>query len=159
MSLFLWMLRHGEAERETRHDPDRVLTEPGRAAAAAAGAVLATLAPRPLRLLCSPYARAQQTAAAALQSLPGLRIETVDWLTPDTPPLTTLKHLTAIHDESVLLVAHQPLLGDLLGLLVEGDTYTALSLPTAALAGVELPITAVGYGALRYLLTPPHDKP
>lgn len=158
MSLFLWMLRHGEAERETRHDPDRVLTELGRADAVAAGAVLAACEPPPLRVLCSPYARAQQTAVAALQSLPGLKIETVDWLVPDTPPLTTLKHLTAIHDEAVLLVAHQPLLGDLLGLLIEGDAYAAPALPTAALAGVELPITAVGYGTLRYLHTPPHDK-
>ena len=158
MSLFLWMLRHGEAERQTRHDPDRVLTDLGRNDAAAAGQMLATLTPQPQRLLCSPYARAQQTAVAAQTSLPGLRIETVDWLTPDTPPLTTLKHLTAIHEESILIVAHQPLLGDLLGLLIEGDAGAAPDLPTAALTGVELPITAVGYGTLRYLHTPPHDK-
>jgi phosphohistidine phosphatase len=158
MSLFLWMLRHGEAERETRRDPDRVLTAQGRIDATAAGTLLAALAPRPRRLLCSPYVRAQQTATAVLPALSGLRIETVDWLTPDTPPLTALKHLTAIYDESVLLVAHQPLLGDLLGLLIEGDAGAAPPLPTAALVGVDLPITAVGYGALRYLLTPPHDK-
>ncbi len=157
MSLFLWMLRHGEAERETRHDPERALTGLGRADAVAAGQLLATLTPRPQRVLCSPYVRAQQTAAAALSALPDLPIETVDWLTPDTPPLTTLKHLSAIHDESVLIVAHQPLLGDLLALLIDDETATAL--PTAALAGVELPITAVGYGTLRCLHLPPHDKP
>lgn len=158
MSLFLWLLRHGDAERNTRHDPERALTELGRADAAAAGAVLAASAPLPQRLLCSPYKRAQQTAVAVLDALPTLTIETVDWLTPDTPPLITLKHLTAIHDESVLLVAHQPLLGELLGLLLEGDADAAPPLPTAALAGIELPITAVGYGTLRYLHIPPHGK-
>ena len=155
MSLFLWMLRHGDAERATRHDPERALTELGRADATAAGRLLAAAAPQPLRLLCSPYLRAQQTAQAVLASLPELRIETVDWLTPDTPPLTTLKHLTAIHEASILIVAHQPLLGDLLALLT--DDESAAALPTAGLAGVELPITAVGYGTLRQLQTPPHE--
>lgn len=147
MSLHLWVLRHGEAFARAASDAERELTERGRADAHAAGLWLAAAAERPQRVLCSPYRRAQQTAAAVLESLPGLRAQTVDWLTPDTEPLVALKHLSPLLGP-VLIVSHQPLVGALVGLLATGEREAAPPLPTAALAELDVPLCTAGWGRL-----------
>lgn len=154
MSLHLWILRHGEAERVARSDAERELTERGAADATRAGEWLAQQAACPQRLLASPYRRAQQTATCVQRALPSLAIETVDWLTPDDNPLSVAKQLSALAG-SVLLVSHQPLVGALVGVLVYGSVEDALPLPTAGLAEIDVPMTAPGFASLRSLRSPP----
>lgn len=148
MSLRLWILRHGEAEAYRADDPGRALVARGCDDAAAAGRWLAAADQRPRRLLCSPYLRAQQTAQAVLASLPELSLETVDWLVPDAQPFTAVKHLSAIFDTPLLLVSHQPLVSDLISVLVRGDVGAGPALATASLAEIDLPLTAAGFGSL-----------
>jgi phosphohistidine phosphatase len=77
-----------------------------------------------------------------------VQLETVDWLVPDAAPLTVVKHLSAIFDTPLLLVSHQPLVGDLVSVLVQGEAGAGPALPTAALAELDLPLVAAGFGAL-----------
>jgi len=149
--MFIWILRHGEAERHTQHDPDRALTERGALEARAAGAWLAGVVAPELCVIASPYRRAQQTARAALEALPPLAIATADWLTPDVDPGEALRQLAQWRAAQVLLVSHQPLVSALAGLLIRGDYRAGPPLGTASLAELEAPVVAPGCATLRSL--------
>jgi phosphohistidine phosphatase len=148
--MHLWILRHGEAERETRRDPERTLTELGSSDARAAGEFLAgvgrSTAPR---FLASPYVRAQQTAQCALESFPGTPLQTVDWLIPDADPLAALQALADLPaGDEVVLVSHQPLVSALGGLLAAGDFRAGPAMGTASLAEFELELVGRGSATL-----------
>jgi len=64
----IWIFRHGEAERQTANDPDRVLTERGEHDARAAGQWLAGVATSQLQIFASPYQRALPAPAAKASS-------------------------------------------------------------------------------------------
>ena len=140
----IWILRHGEAERETRYDPERALTERGREDAKAAGIFLSGIVAASLHIYASPYKRAQQTAEAAAQALPNQRIATMDWLTPDTEPQIILRALEQLPRNDILLVSHQPLVSTLLGVLISGDYRAGPAMHTASLA--ELAVDHIGIG-------------
>lgn len=150
----IWILRHGEAERETRHDPERVLTARGHDDATAAGIFLSGVVSASLQVCASPYKRAQQTAQAAVQALPQQRIATVDWLTPDNDPPIVLRALEQLSPKSklprddILLVSHQPLVSALIGVLISGDYRAGPPMHTASLAELELDAIGVGCAKL-----------
>lgn len=156
--MHLWILRHGEAERETKRDSERALTELGRGDARRAGEFLAgayagRAAPR---FLASPYRRAQQTAQCALQAFPDVSLQTVDWLIPDTDPLIALQALAKMPaGDELVLVSHQPLVSALGGLLATGDYRAGPPMGTASLAEFELEIVDRGCATLRSLRHPP----
>lgn len=131
----LWVLRHGEAEPHgTRPDPDRALTAHGREEVLRSAAQLIG---KPLSAIyASPYLRAQQTAQRVREAL-GFEPEliTVDWLTPETQPQKVLEHLN--DQDDVLLVSHNPLVGNLLGLLQHGHLQQPEQVQTAGLAELE----------------------
>lgn len=145
----IWILRHGEAERETRYDPDRALTARGNDDAQAAGIFLSGVVPASLQVCASPYKRAQQTAQAAVQALPQQRIATVDWLTPDTDPQIVLRAFEQLPRNDILLVSHQPLVSALIGVLTSGDYRAGPAMNTASLA--ELELTTVGIGCAKLI--------
>lgn len=156
----VWVLRHGEAERHTLNDPERALTERGADDARAAGAWLAGVAAPDLCVLASPYRRAQQTARAVLESLPGLSLATVDWLTPDIDPGDAVRQLAQRQVRQILLVSHQPLVSALIGLLTTGDYRAGPPLGTASLAELEVPLVAAGYATLKSLRhAPDYSRP
>jgi phosphohistidine phosphatase len=132
----LWILRHGEAHSQARSDAERQLTTRGRDEVLKSAAHLLG---KPLHLIiASPYVRAQQTAELVHQVL-GLNepIMTVPWLTPDSDPQQVLSQLDRYSMDDVLLVSHQPLVGALVGLLVEGHYREAQPMNTASLAELE----------------------
>ena len=129
----VWVLRHGEAEAHARSDDQRQLTDHGRKQVLkSAGHLLG----QPLQLiLASPYVRAQQTAALVHQALGfDKQVVTVPWLTPESDPDRVIAELDALGVEEVLLVSHQPLVGQLVGLLVDGNRQAAAPMGTASLA-------------------------
>ncbi|HEY3460343.1 MAG TPA: histidine phosphatase family protein [Casimicrobiaceae bacterium] len=114
MDLVLW--RHCEAAPGVPDDA-RPLTPRGVAQAKAMATWLAQRLPRNCRILVSPALRAQQTARAF-----GHDFET----TADVGTATTAPALlTAVGwpdaGEDVLVVGHQPTLGEVASLLLEGD--------------------------------------
>lgn len=160
MTIRLWILRHGEAERETQHDPDRALTERGKHHARAAGEWLASVASVDLRVLASPYHRAQQTAKKVLKAFPEKNSEknitTVEWLVPDFDPRAALDELATFRERELLLVSHQPLVSALIGLLVAADYRAGPPMETATLAELTMSIIAPGCATLCSLRHAPH---
>ncbi|TBU91309.1 phosphohistidine phosphatase SixA [Stutzerimonas kirkiae] len=139
----LWLLRHGEAERRTLHDPDRHLTDEGRLEVAHNAR---RLQGEPLQvMLVSPYRRAQQTADVVRQAL-GYEgaYETHDWLIPDAEPEEAMRQLDRRSETHILLVTHQPFVGALAGWLVNGHRGDPLSMSTGSLVGLEGEAVAAG---------------
>ncbi|MCX4066697.1 phosphohistidine phosphatase SixA [Pseudomonas sp. S1Bt30] len=130
----LWILRHGEAESQVRTDAERNLTEHGRAEVLRSAA---RLIGHPLdAIIASPYTRAQQTAQLVREAL-GFEpdIDTVPWLTPEGDPRQVLAHLDG--EQNVLLVSHQPLVGNLISFLQHGHWRQPQPMYTASLAQLE----------------------
>ena len=130
----VWILRHGEAEGHAPTDAERNLTEHGRAEVLRSAAHLIG---QPLgAIIASPYVRAQQTAQLVRDVL-GFEPEilTVPWLTPDEDVRQVLEKLDT--DDDVLLVSHQPLVGNLISFLQHGHQRQPQPMYTASLAQLE----------------------
>lgn len=149
----IWILRHGQAEPMAASDSQRALTEHGRAEVRA---MLPLFDDTPLDvILASPYRRAQQTAELVSRGLAHARgVATAAWLTPDDDPRQALDFLGERSELNVLLVSHQPLVGQLISLLVEGHRRGHYPMPTAGLACIEMDFPAAGIGQLRLLSSP-----
>lgn len=149
----LWVLRHGEAEPRARTDAERKLTPHGREQVLrSAGLLLGT----PLQvILASPYVRAQQTAGLVHEALGfNQSVQTVAWLTPDSNPQEVIAELDKLGLEQVLLVSHQPLVGNLVGLLQQGHLRQPTPMTTASLAELEGDWPLAGLMTLRNLSHP-----
>ena len=87
-------------------------------------------------ILASPYVRAQQTAALVRDALGfSAALKTVTWLTPESDPKFAVSQLPDAGN--VLLVSHQPLVGDLISLLQHGHCRQPQPMHTASLAELE----------------------
>jgi len=113
MELILW--RHADAEPGSP-DLERRLTPKGLKQAERVGEWLDGHLPERCRVLVSPAERAQQTARALKR-----RFRIVDELAPGADAATVL-HAAGWPDgrEAVLLVGHQPALGQVAALLLSG---------------------------------------
>lgn len=116
MDLILW--RHAEAE-DGYPDMGRRLTAHGQDQALAMAAWLRDRLPQPTRVLCSPAERCQQTALALTQDY-----TTLEELAPGASYRSLLR-ATGWPKENgaVLLVNHQPTLGELASYLLCGEPH------------------------------------
>lgn len=116
MDLILW--RHAEAvEREGLDDLQRQLTSKGERQAQKMADWLNHRLAHSTRILVSPALRCQQTAKAL-----GRSFKTVDALAPEAAPEALLKAARwPDASEPVLLVGHQPTLGQLAAQLLAGQ--------------------------------------
>ncbi|AMB80445.1 phosphohistidine phosphatase SixA [Pseudomonas paraversuta] len=130
----IWILRHGEAQPHARRDAERELTVKGREQVLHSAA---RLLDQPLdSILASPYVRAQQTAELVRNALGfAPQLISVPWLTPDSDPRQALSQLP--DSGNVLLVTHQPFVGDLISLLMHGHMRQPQPMHTASLAELE----------------------
>jgi phosphohistidine phosphatase len=114
MDLILW--RHAEAQDEVEglDDLDRVLTSRGEKQAARVGAWLDRHLPEGTRVLSSPALRCEQTALAL-----GRKFKTRAELAPGAG-VATLLQVAQWPDarQAVLLVGHQPVLGETIAQLL-----------------------------------------
>ena len=113
MDLLLW--RHAQAADGTP-DRERALTARGHAQARVVAAFLGPQLPDGLRVLSSPARRARETAAAL-----GLEVEVVDGIAPDAAAADLLAAAGwPGSGGAVMLVGHQPTLGQCAALLLAG---------------------------------------
>ncbi|RXE48906.1 phosphohistidine phosphatase SixA [Chromohalobacter israelensis] len=153
----LYIMRHGEAAPGTP-DSERSLTEHGEQEARAMGAwlseVLTDDVRHALRIVASPYRRAQQTARLVAAPL-GLSVDTLPIITPDEPLEPVIDWLQQqVPETPCLLVSHMPLVGALVGRLVEGDVRASQPMPTASVAALEAEVWAAGCATLRQWQSP-----
>jgi phosphohistidine phosphatase len=148
----LWVLRHGEAvPYGSCPDSERELTDHGRKEALSSAAHLIG---QPLTAIyASPYLRAQQTAQIVREAL-GFEpeIRTVEWLTPEVDPDKVTDQLVSV--SNVLLVSHNPLVGNLLSYLQHGAGYPPEKVSTAGLAELESTELLIGSMTLNSLKHP-----
>lgn len=154
----LWILRHGQAESMAASDPLRNLTRAGQLEVQA---ILSQM--REARLdgiLASPYLRAQQTAELICRGLGHPRgVATAAWLTPDDNPHQVIDFLAERTEAELLLVSHQPLVSQLIALLVDGSRSAHYPMPTAGLACIDMDLPAAGLGHLQLLTSPAQIAP
>lgn len=153
-------MRHGPSENRDPVrwpvDEDRPLSEVGRTETEAAARGFARVAPGVRTILTSPAERARATAAI-LRSALELSTPLATWaeLAPDSPAEPVLARVAALgrRADGALLVGHEPILSELVGLALTGE---ALSLVHVARAGaVALAFdrnVAPGAGRLEWLI-------
>jgi len=159
--LLLGFLRHGIAEKQdpSRYPNDelRPLTEKGEKAVRRMVKRLIQMEFVPRLILTSPLLRARQTAElaqagfelnpSALKFLPVLR--------PDTDIHVALRHLAQLRLKGcVLLVGHEPCLGEFLSLLCSGVIGSGFPMRKAGFATVACPSLTPGSGSLQIFVPP-----
>lgn len=148
----LYIMRHGDAVQYARTDAERPLSELGRQQVARMLEHI-RLKP-PVRVIASPYLRAQQTARILCDGLGIVPLETVDGITPDSDPFEALKQIDLHQADPLLMVSHQPLVGSLLGLLLEGSVSAGQMMGTASVALLSCDQVGPGLASLQWLQHP-----
>lgn len=150
----VFVLRHGQAEAQLTIDEARNLTKRGRADVAAAANYSLSDLRRVQEIWASSLVRAQQTAQIVRDILAShdihLSIKTTDLITPESDPAGLFDALQVSNVEFVLLVSHQPFVGDFIDLFC-GSPRGAHPMNTSSLALIECNVAARACGELRWL--------
>ena len=152
--MLLYLVRHGMAEARAATDAERELTAEGIAGNQAVVNEFTRRSPALERGLVSPYVRARQTAAQFEQAFPGLEFEVTDAITPDRDPQQVMALIERYGEQDLIVVAHPPLLSDLLSLLVDGAIAGGHAMGTSNLVCVAMDVVAPGCGEINYALRP-----
>ena len=123
------LVRHGQAEDETRPDSARQLTDFGQQQAAQT-AVYITTHYNPDRFIVSPYYRAQQTLAVLQALVPAVPATVQDNITPSDDAHSALTDIANIEAQCLVVVCHMSIVANLAGLLT-GDYPESFSLAEA----------------------------
>jgi len=150
MAFKLYILRHGAALMQAPKDSLRMLSEAGKAQAKIAGERLAD--EHISAIIASPYVRAQQTAEIVSQTLGFTgNIATCHGITPDDTPSAVLTLLDEYSSETALLmVSHQPLVGSLIGCLVDGDLSEPVSMGTGSVVCLSMDVVGLAQAELKW---------
>ncbi len=155
------LLRHGPAEDRdpTRwpEDRDRPLSTRGTSQTRRAARGLIGLLDGVDHLASGPAARSQRTAEIVGQAVrPARRVATwpeLDIDRPAPPILARVRRELAVH-ETAVLVGHDPVLSELIGLALTGEGAAVARLTKAGAAALEFPAAVrPGSGRLLWLLT------
>jgi phosphohistidine phosphatase len=139
------IVRHGPAaDRDPSRWPDdqlRPLTPEGIKSTRRAAKGLASLEPAVDKIITSPAARAYATAEIFQRVLDvSTAMESWTELEPDTAPGPILERLQRLsRKRGVLLVGHEPTLGELLGLSVTGESVPIARFSKAGAAQISFP--------------------
>ena len=160
MSVTLYIMRHGIAEEPSRGvaDADRALTEEGIRKTTQVAEGLRALDVRLDAILSSPLCRAQETARIAATVLTrDCEVELTPLLAGGTSAEAIARGLRAPRKaEHVLVVGHQPGLGELASYLLTGSAQRApLPFRKAGVAAIELDgLPPRATGILHWFATP-----
>lgn len=148
----LFVLRHGQAEPQRTTDEARQLTEKGRMDTARVLDFRKADMQGLGEIWASPLVRAQQTAGIAAERFPGLPIQTTPLLIPEASPTLLTDWLQSFDqpDRSILLVSHQPLVGELVNQLC-GKPAGFYTMGTSSLAYIRISPVANGLGDMQWL--------
>jgi phosphohistidine phosphatase len=158
--MMLYLVRHAIAEDAPTggDDAERRLTPGGRRKMRGVVRGLCALGVEPDVILTSPLVRAVETARIVVAGLRGApEPREAEALTPDVPPVETLKALRLFgRSQQVMVIGHEPNLSSTLALLLTGAADgAAIELKKGSCAAVELTAFEPRSGAtLRWLLPP-----
>lgn len=158
--MILYIVRHAIAvPRDPGGSPDagRPLTPKGIRRMRKAAAGMRDLGVAPALVLSSPWVRARQTAEILVEELdPRAELEEMEALAPPVDRHLVYERLrNAGPAEAVMLVGHQPSLGEIAGELACGSAGCFLALKKGALCVIELArLSPAPGGRLAGLLQP-----
>lgn len=146
--MFVYLLRHGQAEQYASSDSIRELTDIGRSDIKAAAQSFVGTNRKIGRCFASPYKRAQQSADIfSLEASLLCPVETENVLKPDNSALSVLRFLETFEEENILVVGHNPLLSELFNLLTTGKREGSIKIMSAGeLCGISFDILGSGMG-------------
>jgi phosphohistidine phosphatase len=157
----LYLIRHGLAQplgnKNDFADEKRALTSQGRERMREVARGLRKLAVKPELILTSPLVRATETAEIVADTV-GVDKQML-LITANLAPGSVFEQLLAeIKDkraESVVLVGHEPDLGELAGLIISGEDHFSVPLRKAGVCRIDVTETVPAFkGTLVWLLTP-----
>jgi phosphohistidine phosphatase len=154
----IYLLRHGIAEDGKPGSPDseRALTADGKRRLKSVLRLAKDAGVSPRLIVTSPYQRALQSAEVAAEVL-GYAREFVrsESITPDSDPVDAWSEIRSYASfEDVLVVSHEPLLGNLFGYLL-GSAALRVDFKKGALARIDLEGAGPHpRGVLRWFLPP-----
>ena len=164
----LVIVRHAIAEDRERFaqkgldDAERPLTEKGRRRMAKAARGLLRIVDKPGVLATSPYVRALETAEILRRAYGGLPLTRLSSLVPGARREDVLAWLeqargNGARDENrvVMIVGHEPALGELASWLITGETHAIFPLRKGGACALRFGDTVEpGSGELQWLLAP-----
>jgi len=150
----IYFLRHGDAAADpSLHDSERPLTELGRRQANTVARFFHRTNANITSIFCSPLLRAQQTAQCVREQLGVKNLVLTEYLVPGNDPRQLLEQINAHQAGSILLVGHEPLLSELIAMLVAGGTELRIEIKKSSVALVETtPPVRSGHGLLKWLI-------
>ena len=153
----LYLLRHGEAVESPQYDDSqRPLTGPGRQQIQTSAKFLRLSQATIDIILSSPLVRARESAEIVKELFPATSILTTEYLLPGGSYRDLLREINKHETGSILLVGHEPHLGQLVSVLTLGDDRAGVEMKKASIACIEnkTPVQKGG-GKLLWLLTTP----
>lgn len=148
----VYLMRHGAAQAHGETDATRKLTEQGIEDVERVAEQFALKQPRVKRLLASPYDRAQQTAATIREKLTVETVEISLAIRPDGDPVAVLDLIGNSSQSPIMLIAHNPLLSNLLQLMLDSSRGPTNSMTPGQLVCVSFDTVAAGMGQLEYTI-------
>ncbi len=150
----LYILRHGEAEAVATRDAERRLTARGQSGVRAVASAAAGRLDGLQAVACSPYQRTRQTAAELMRILQfNGDFAVASALAPGSDIASVVAFAAQSGFENLLLVSHQPLVGDLLHYLT--DDWTLAPMAPGHLVALEVTALTRGGAQLLWREQPP----
>jgi phosphohistidine phosphatase len=148
----IYFLRHAEAEDFAMSDFDRKLTRKGLDQAERVGKFCVDRHIKPTAILSSPLVRARETAEIVGRHL-ALEPVIQDWIACGMRSATLFEKLrTRGKPESVLIVGHEPDMGNAIADFLGLDDASALNIRKATLTAIEAFDIGAGGGVLDFCL-------
>lgn len=148
------LVRHGQAEDESRPDSARQLTDFGQQQAAQTAEYVTTHY-NPDYFIVSPYERAQQTLAAFQARAPKTHSSVQDNITPSDDARQALMDIASIEAQCLVVVCHMSIVAHIAGLLT-GDYPESFSLAEARVFEMEFVMTGMATEIERFVPDQPY---
>lgn len=148
------LVRHGQAEDETRPDSARQLTDFGQQQAAQTAEYVTTHYNSDY-FIVSPYERAQQTLAAFQARTPKTPSSVQDNITPSDDARQALMDISSIEAQCLVVVCHMSIVAHIAGLLT-GDYPESFSLAEARVFEMEFVMTGMATEIERFVPDQPY---
>ena len=152
--MLIYLLRHAIAEETAATDFLRDLTAEGLAQAGSITKKFKQQSPVINRVLCSHYNRAQQTASAVMTLFPDLALTLDENIKPGGDVYSVLDAIKRLDMQHLLIVSHNPLLSNLLSVMVDGTMESHRYVDNATLHCVSMEVVESGCGEIVYTLEP-----
>jgi phosphohistidine phosphatase len=161
VAIDLYLFRHGPAQSrdplQWPVDDDRPLSPEGAKQTTRAAKGLVRLDFSISQVISSPAQRARQTAEIVREALGDQKpLELWEELAPDSPSAPVLARVSrrGKRADRVLLVGHEPMMSELVGLALTGEAVSFVHFARAGAAGLSFARSvAPGAGELSWLLT------